>query len=161
MGRNDKCAQLAIFSLPTFGLVGREGNIRLVVCELLFATPMNSLAVDFEKGLAGLEQAVALLHKKCFVGHFDLCDTALFAVLNGCSNDRTGIPSFVNGNVKVFVVIVVDFAKVFDLLGMSAYCLRLGIHLFLCPCRPDLGSSPFQSADKCRKRGPRDYLCSP
>ena len=104
--------------------------------------------MGFKEGLVGLEQAVALLHVKCFVSHCDLGDTPFLPVLNGSRNDSTGIASFVNGDVKGFII---DLAKVFDLLHMSAYCLRLGIHLLLCPCRHDLGSSLRQSADKSRK----------
>jgi len=96
----------------------------LVVCESGFTRPMDLLTVGFKEGLVGLEQAVVVLHVKSFVGHFDLGDTPFLPVLNGSGNDSTGIASFVNGDVKGFLV---DIAKVFDLLHMSVDCLRLGV----------------------------------
>ena len=141
-----------------------------VICELRIARPMDPLAVGFKEGLIGLEQAATILHEKGFVGHFDLCDTAFLTVLNGSGNDSAGvgIASFVNGDVKGFII---DLAKVFDLLHMSVHRLRLGIRLLLCPCRHDLESSLdlHQHVDKSRRLtpyGPRGhaahgYVCFP
>src|SRR5271155_3128308 len=100
LGHNHKRAQLAIICLPTFGFVSSERNMSLVFCELRFARPMDLLAVGFKEGLVRLEQAVAVLHMKCFVGHFDLGDAPFLPVLNGSGNDSTGIASFVNGDAK-------------------------------------------------------------
>jgi hypothetical protein len=106
---------------------------------------MELLATEFEEGFAR-EQAVNVRQEQDLVilRQFDLRHAILGPAVNRSGNDRAGQASFVNVKANFFI----DLAIVFDLLHTSAFGLRLGIPLYLPPCRYDSKSSLRQRPDK-------------
>jgi len=115
MPSNDKCSQLAIFSLEKLGFEDGQTNSSLVFYKSRLSLPMDLLAADFKEGLAP-EEAGDMLQVKGLARfragcHLDPSYLILGRAMNRSSNDWAAGPSLVNGKVKVFIglAIVFDF----------------------------------------------------